>query len=215
MYIHTYIYMYRQQQAFTECSTHSPTRTFTMRNTTWNEMIVLAPKNICTRLALFVAMSRSVLCVSVCCSVLQCGAVWCSTVYCVAECCRHVDDRAGGKKQCTCSVRSNVKDCIAAWCSVTQCGAVWRGMVQCDAVCCSVLQAYSWLCWRQKTVLFFENKKIVQGMLCSWLGYARCSVLHCVAVCYSMLQCVAVCCSVLHCVAVCCSHLEARAGAKK
>ena len=33
-----------------------------------------------------------------------------------------------------------------------------------------------------------------------------CSVLQCVAVCYSVLQCVAVCCSALHCVAVCCSH---------
>ena len=80
IYIHTNIYMYRQQQASADCSTHSPTRTFTMRNTTWNEMIVLAPKNICTRRALFVAMSRSVLCVAVCCSVLQCVAVCCSVV---------------------------------------------------------------------------------------------------------------------------------------
>jgi len=36
----------------------------------------------------------------------------------------------------------------------------------------------------------------------------RCSVLQCVAVCYSALPCVAVCCSVLQCVAVWCSVLQ-------
>ena len=37
---------------------------------------------------------------------------------------------------------------------------------------------------------------------------SSCSVLQCVAVCYSVLQCVAVCYSVLQCVAMCCSVLQ-------
>ena len=35
-----------------------------------------------------------------------------------------------------------------------------------------------------------------------------CSVVQCVAVCYSVLQCVAVCRSVVQCAAVCCSVLQ-------
>ena len=39
-------------------------------------------------------------------------------------------------------------------------------------------------------------------------GVGRCSVLQCVAVCYSVLHCDAVCCIVLQCVALCCSVLQ-------
>ena len=61
-------------------------------------------------------------------------------------------------------------------------------MLQCVAVCCSVLQCVA--------VCFWLVIKTTRGSL-------RCfTMLHCVAVCYSVLQCVAVCCSVLQCVAV-------------
>jgi len=39
-----------------------------------------------------------------------------------------------------------------------------------------------------------------------------CSVLQCVALCYSALQSVAVCCSVLQCVSMCCSGLQSSVG---
>jgi len=56
---------------------------------------------------------------------------------------------------------------------------------------------------------FFENFYLwlchVEGVA---VGYVRCSVLQCVAVCCSVLQWVAVGCSVLQCVEVYCSVLQ-------
>jgi len=85
-------------------------------------------------------------------------------------------------RNCNCSVCCSVLQCVKVCCSVLQCVAVTYPSMHvyrtCDCTAC-----------------------------CSVLQCV-CSVLQCVAVCYSVLQCAAVCCSVLQCAAVCCSALQ-------
>ena len=67
--------------------------------------------------------------------------------------------------------------------------------MQCVAVCCCVLQ-------RDSIFKMFDYDDMGQH---DYMRQVCCSVLQCVAVCFSVLQCVvrcvAVCCSVLQCVA--------------
>jgi len=65
-------------------------------------------------------------------------------------------------------------------------------VLQCVAACCSVLPCV----------------EIVLEQSHSSRSKGRCSVLQCVAVCFSVLQCIAVCCGVWQCVAVWCNVVQ-------
>jgi len=117
-----------------------------------------------------------------CCSVLQCAEVCCSVLQCGAVCC---------------SMLQLVRALHLGCCSALQFGAVCcrdkrciRGALQ-HTTHCNALQAVS------------ATHLLVLGVSENSTR-SSCSVLQCVAVCYSALQCVAVCCSVLKSVALCC-----------
>ena len=162
-------------------------------------------------------------CGAVWCSVVQCGAVCCSVLQCVAMC-SHWQSRPQKHSpvygvavccivlQCVTACCS-VLQCVAACCSVLRCAHIGKvgltSIFQCMAwqyvaLCCSVLQyvavccsvsQYAAVCCSVSSVL--QCAHVGRVGLEMFGGIWRCSMLHCVAVCYGMLQCVSGCRSVL------------------
>jgi len=128
-------------------------------------------------------------CVAVCCSVLQCVAVCCSVLQCATLCHVRVSSRQHLCVAARCSVCCSEGQCVlqrgavcvAASCSV--CCSVVQCVLQCVTMCCSVLDFLE-SDVGSKIKKFRDVRMSCRQHLCVALC---CSVLHCVAVRYTVL----------------------------
>ena len=121
-------------------------------------------------------------CVAVCCSVLQCVAVCCGVLQCVVVCCRVLQCVRLSKNHSTASI-----DILAVSICISTCIYLYFTEPRRERR------------WARRELAPFYPSTLLDGgvRLCHMCARTllHCSVLQCVAVCYSVLQCVAVCCS--------------------